>query len=62
MSLISRALFPDFMGLSGAKAKKMLHEGKVHGKPITKKQRGYFGAVASGKCYSCKGKMGKAND
>jgi len=26
-----------------AKAKKMLHEGKVHGKPITKKQRGYFG-------------------
>ena len=35
--------------LSPTKAKKMLHEGKVHGRPITRRQRGYFGAVAGGK-------------
>lgn len=35
--------------LSKMKAGKMLHEGQTHGKPLTKKQRGYFGAVASGK-------------
>lgn len=42
---------PTDMGgpLSSAKAREILHDGTVHGKPITKKQRGYFGAVASGK-------------
>lgn len=35
--------------LTRAKAKKMLRHGKVRGKPLTKKQRGKFGAVAAGK-------------
>ncbi len=35
--------------LSADKAKVMLHEGKASGKALTKKQRGYFGAVAAGK-------------
>jgi len=35
-------------GLSRAKARKMLHEGKAQGHALTKRQRGYFGAVASG--------------
>lgn len=34
--------------LSKAKAKEILHDGTVHGHPITKKQRGFFGAVAGG--------------
>jgi hypothetical protein len=32
-----------------SKAKKMLHEGTIGGKKITKKQRGLFGLIASGK-------------
>ena len=35
--------------LSARKAMEILEDGKVQGYPITKKQRGYFGAVASGK-------------
>ena len=34
--------------LTAAKAKEILHDGTVHGKPITAAQRGYFGAVAGG--------------
>ena len=34
--------------LSKRKAREMLHHGEVHGESLTKKQRGYFGAVASG--------------
>lgn len=34
--------------LTKKKAKKILEEGKVHGKPLTKKQRGFFGARAGG--------------
>lgn len=30
------------------KAKEILRDGKVHGKPLTKKQRGFFGAAAGG--------------
>ena len=30
------------------KAREILHDGTVHGKPLTKKQRGFFGARASG--------------
>lgn len=30
------------------KAKKILKEGKAHGKRITKKQKGFFGARAGG--------------
>lgn len=40
---------PGRRGVSRSKAREMLEHGEVHGKPITKKQRGYFGAVASGK-------------
>jgi hypothetical protein len=32
-----------------AKAKKILRHGSVHGKPLSKKQRGFFGARAGGK-------------
>jgi hypothetical protein len=34
---------------SPAKAREMLHHGTVHGKPLSKKQRGLFGIIASGK-------------
>lgn len=34
--------------LTRAKAKEILHDGTVHGKPLSKKQRGFFGARASG--------------
>ena len=36
---------------SRAKAKKMLKEGKARGHKLTKKQRGYLGAVAGGTAY-----------
>ena len=35
-------------GLSAAKAKKILRDGYIKGKPLTAKQRKYFGAIASG--------------
>jgi len=35
--------------LTKAKASLILHEGEVRGHPLTKKQRGLFGARASGK-------------
>lgn len=34
---------------SPSKARKILHDGKVHGKPLTKRQRGFMGARARGK-------------
>jgi hypothetical protein len=34
-------------GPSREKAKEILRDGTVHGKPITAKQRGYFGSIAS---------------
>ncbi len=34
--------------LTAKKAKKILKHGKVHGKPLTKKQKGLMGAVAGG--------------
>lgn len=36
-------------GPSRTKARKMLHEGTANGRPLTKKQRGLFGVIASGK-------------
>lgn len=36
-------------GLSKTKAKKMLSHGSVRGHKLTKKQRGYFGAVSKGR-------------
>lgn len=35
--------------LTKTKAKKILKDGTVRGKKITKKQRGFFGSIASGK-------------
>ena len=35
--------------LGKSKAKEMLRHGEVRGKPLTKKQRGLFGVIASGK-------------
>ena len=36
-------------GPSKEKAREILHHGTVHGKELTKKQRGFMGIVASGK-------------
>ena len=36
------------MGVTKKKAKKILKHGKVRGKPLTKKQKGFFGARAGG--------------
>ena len=35
--------------LTVAKAKKIVAHGKIRGKPLTKKQKGFFGARAGGK-------------
>ena len=35
-------------GVSTKKAKKIIKHGKVRGKPLTKKQKGFFGARAGG--------------
>ena len=34
---------------SASKAREMLHDGTAQGHPLTKKQRGFFGLLASGK-------------
>jgi hypothetical protein len=36
------------MAVTQVKAKKILKDGKVHGKALSKKQRGLFGAIAGG--------------
>ena len=35
--------------LTARKAKEILKDGTAHGKPITKKQKGFFGLIAGGK-------------
>lgn len=35
-------------GLTGTKAKTILREGKIGGKSITRKQKGFFGLIAGG--------------
>ena len=37
------------MAVTREKAKKILRDGKIRGKPITKAQRGHFGAIAGGR-------------
>jgi len=37
------------MAVTKKKAKKILKDGSVRGKKLTKKQRGFFGAKAAGK-------------
>lgn len=47
-------------GLTSAKAKTILRDGTVHGKPLTDKQKRFFGAIAGGqsvKEYMCGGKV-----
>ena len=34
--------------VSQAKAREIMRDGTVHGKPLTQKQRGFFGARAGG--------------
>lgn len=34
-------------GLTSRKAREILHDGTVHGRPITDRQRRFFGAVSS---------------
>jgi hypothetical protein len=36
------------MPVTRQKAKKILRHGEVHGKPLSKRQRGFFGARAGG--------------
>ena len=38
------------------KAKKILKDGKVHGKSLSKKQKGLFGAIAGGNARKSGGK------
>lgn len=58
---LARRQPPDFEkgDLTPEKARQILHDGTVHGQPITEQQRKYFGAVASG---SAKKGMEKAMD
>jgi histone H1/5 len=52
----SRACAKRGIRIPEAKARKMLHDGKAQGKPLTAKQRGLMGLVAGG----CKMPQGKA--
>lgn len=40
---------PGCSPVGPAKAKEMLHDGTAHGHPLTTKQRGWLGVIASGK-------------
>ena len=42
--------------LSSKKAKKILEDGTVHGKPLTARQKKFFGAIAGGEAPKKKGK------
>lgn len=48
-------------GLTAKKAKMILHDKKVHGKPLTEQQRKFFGAIASGQSIkmACGGEVKK---
>lgn len=47
-------------GPTPAKAAEMMQDGTAHGKPLTKKQRGLFGAIMGGSAMGkqCRGKPG----
>jgi len=47
------------MAPSREKAKKILRDGTIHGRPLTAKQRGYFGAIAGGDSTGAKKKRRK---
>lgn len=42
--------------VSKAKAREILHHGSVRGRRLSRRQRGFFGARASGKPYRRKGR------
>ena len=44
------------MAVTQTKAKKILKDGKVHGKSLSKKQKGLFGALAGGNARKSGGK------
>ena len=48
MSLFGFCCSENMPKLTVAKAKKILRDGKVHGKKLTKKQKAYFGLIAGG--------------
>lgn len=45
--------------LTQSKAKEILRDGTVHGKPLTAKQKRFFGAVAGGQRPYSGGKRGR---
>lgn len=45
-------VYRDGGSVSVSKAKEILRDGSVHGNPLTKKQKGYLGAVAGGNAYA----------
>ncbi len=47
------------MAVSKAKARKILRDGKIRGKPLTAKQKRYFGLIAGGGTPSKKKKRRK---
>lgn len=49
-------------GLSRSKAREILHDKTAHGKPLTEKQRKFFGAVASGYAKFDEGSLVKAQE
>lgn len=49
-------------GVSPEKAKEILRDGTANGKPLTTKQKGYFGAIAGGNARKKFAKGGKAGD
>ena len=58
MAVVTRAMVPRLMSdkgnlkmkrkLTKAKAGEMLEHGEVHGKPLTEKQKGFFGLIRGG--------------
>ena len=44
------------MAVTQTKAKKILKDGKVHGKSLSKKQKGLFGVIAGGNARKSGGK------
>ena len=46
---VYRKMMSERRHLSKGKAEEILRHGEVHGKALTKKQRGYMGIVISGK-------------
>jgi len=46
--LVPPAMEPPHNKVTQEKAKEILRHGEVHGEPLTKRQKGYFGVIAGG--------------